>query len=454
MTTYDAVIVGAGPAGSTAARLLAERGASVLLLDKQRFPRDKPCGGGVTLRAAAVQDIDLSPVIERTIYGARFSLRLGGSFDRTYSKPLTYMTQRCRLDAHLAEQAAAAGADFHDGESLRSVDVLVGARHASRHELGNESEQPPESSEHTEVENASPKRRDVKRTPLPARPEALVGRAGQPRPVRVTTSHATYKAGVLIGADGANGVTARAAGLSPHSEEAVALEGNLPFSPDIPRDWREFVGLDLGGLAGGYGWVFPKGEHLNAGVGAWKYAAFTLRPKLTELCRRYGFDASRLENLRGHHLPLRTTRSPIARGPVALVGDAAGLIDPLSGEGIHMAFSSGKLAADNAMRYLAAETTSMAGYQKAVDTELQPELDVSRRLQELFHFAPPPYLALMHRNEKFWLFFCHLIRGELTYLDFVRMIGPLRIALDFFAGVAQRRREARVASLLPLIRGV
>ena len=200
--------------------------------------------------------------------------------------------------------------------------------------------------------------------------------------------------------------------------------------------------------------MFPKQEHLNLGVGAWKYAGFTLRPKLTELCRRYGFDPSRLENLRGHHLPLRTSRSPIASGPIALVGDAAGLIDPLSGEGIHMAFASGRLAAANAMRYLAGETTGMAGYERSVDAELQPELDISRRLQELFHFAPPPYLALMRRSEKFWLFFCHLIRGELTYIDFVRMIGPLRIALDFFASVAQRRRQARVRALVPLLRGV
>jgi geranylgeranyl reductase family protein len=431
MATYDAVVAGAGPAGSTAARLLAERGTSVLLLDKHRFPRDKPCGGGVTLRAAAVQDIDLLPVVERTIYGARFSLRLGDSFDRTYAKPLTYMTQRCRLDEHLAEKAAAAGADFHQGESLRSVQADGLA---------------------------------VEQTPPSARPEALEGPSGvmklplpnPPNPTAITirTSHGTYSARVLIGADGANGVTARASGLSPQFEEAVALEGNLPFTPDIPEDWREYVGIDLGGLAGGYGWVFPKQEHLNLGVGAWKYAGFTLRPKLTELCRRHGFDPSRLENLRGHHLPLRTSRSPIASGPIALVGDAAGLIDPLSGEGIHMAFASGRLAAANAMRYLAGETTSMAGYERSVDAELQPELDISRRLQELFHFAPPPYLALMRRSEKFWLFFCHLIRGELTYIDFVRMIGPLRIALDFFASVAQRRRQARVRALVPLLRGV
>lgn len=395
--TYDVIVAGAGPAGSTAARLLAGRGASVLLLDKHGFPRDKPCGGGVTLRAAAVQGVDLAPVVERTIYGARFSLLLGESFDRRYDQPLTYMTQRCRLDAYLAERAAEAGADFHDGEGVREIDVDGGG-------------------------------------------------------VRVATDRGTHTTRILIGADGANGATARAAGLRPRFAEAVALEGNVSFSPDIPVDWREYVGLDMGGLAGGYGWVFPKAEHLNVGVGAWKYAGFTLRPKLAELCARYGFDVSRLENLRGHHLPVRTSGSPIARGPVALAGDAAGLVDPLSGEGIHMAFASGRLAAEQALRCLSGEAESMQGYQRAVDTKLQPELDVSRRLQELFHIAPPPYLALMRRSEKFWRLFCHLLRGELTYLDFMRMIGPLRLAVDYFASVAQRRREARLAALMPLVR--
>src|SRR3990170_5272833 len=120
---YDAIVAGAGPAGSTAARILAREGASVLLLDRARFPRDKPCGGGVTLRAAACQDLDLSPVVERTVMGARFSLRLGKAFDRRYEGPLAYMTQRCRLDAFLAEAAVAAGATFQDGEPVRTVEV-------------------------------------------------------------------------------------------------------------------------------------------------------------------------------------------------------------------------------------------------------------------------------------------------------------------------------------------
>jgi flavin-dependent dehydrogenase len=204
-------------------------------------------------------------------------------------------------------------------------------------------------------------------------------------------------------------------------------------------------------MAGGYGWVFPKSDHLNVGVGAWKYAGFTLRPKLGELARRYGFDESRLENLRGHHLPVRVPGAAIGRGPVAVAGDAAGLVDPLSGEGIHMAFASGRLAADAALRVLAGEAVDMRVYEAAVDRELQPELTVSRQLQEIFNFAPPPYLAMMRRSEKFWRFFCHLIRGELTYLDFTRMIGPMHVAMDFFAGVAEKRRLARVRRGLRLI---
>lgn len=98
----------------------------------------------------------------------------------------------------------------------------------------------------------------------------------------------------------------------------------------------------------------------------------------------------------------------------------------------------------------------MTGYQAAVDAALQPELTASRRLQELFNFAPPPYLAMMRRSEAFWRFFCSLIRGDLTYLDFVRMIGPMGLAMEFFADVAQRRRMSRVRSGLRLMsaRGV
>lgn len=391
MATYDVIVVGAGPAGSTASRLLADRGARVLILDRHRFPRDKPCGGGVTLRAATVPGLDLTPVIEQTVYGARFLLRLGRTFDRRFDKPLTYMTQRSRLDEFLAGRAAEAGADFHDAEPVREIEAANSA-------------------------------------------------------ITVRTAADTYTATLLIGADGANGIVGKATGLRPDAEEAVAFEGNVPASNGSLDEWREYVGMDLGGTAGGYGWVFPKSDHLNVGVGAWKYAGFTLRPKLARLARRFGFDPAALENLRGHHLPVRRPGTPLARGGIAVVGDAAGLVDPLSGEGIHMAFASGRLASETALDVLAGKAADMAPYQSAVDRELQPELNVSRQLQELFNFAPAPYVAAMERSRVFWHFFCYLIRGDLTYLDFVRMMGPLRYAVDGFSAIARSRREAKVAA--------
>ena len=203
---YDAIVVGAGPAGSTAARTLAREGASVLLLDRARFPRDKPCGGGVTVRAASCQDVDLTPVVERTISGARFSLQLGPAFDRRYDEPLTYMTQRSRLDAHLVEAAVGAGATFRDGGSVRSVEVVAntdGRGGGSGSSLGGA--------------------------------------------VTVRTDGGSYTAGVLIGADGANGFVGRATGVRPLIEEAVALEGKVSYPNGVPAGWRDFIGLDLAG---------------------------------------------------------------------------------------------------------------------------------------------------------------------------------------------------------------
>jgi len=110
-----------------------------------------------------------------------------------------------------------------------------------------------------------------------------------------------------------------------------------------------------------------------------------------------------------------------------------------------MAFLSGRLAAEAVLQFLAGEAEDLSPYQRAVDRQLQPELTASRKLQELFHFAPPPYVAVIRRSERFWRFFCQLLRGERTYLDFLRIIGPLRLAVDFFAAWAKRRRLARLA---------
>ncbi|MFQ5878970.1 MAG: NAD(P)/FAD-dependent oxidoreductase, partial [Dehalococcoidia bacterium] len=225
MRRYDVIVVGAGPAGSVLAYHAAQDGADVLLLDRASFPRDKPCGGGVTVRAASYLPIDLAPVVEREVYNVRFTLRLGRSFVHCHPQPLTYMTQRRRLDAYLAQQAVQAGAEFRDGVAVRSVDV---------------------------------------------------GGDG----VMVRADGYVYHGRVVVGADGANGIVGRCTRVAPDLDMGVALEGNIPLTDGESRLWQRTLALDLGGLPGGYSWAFPKGDHLNVGVFGQRYYGPHLRRSL------------------------------------------------------------------------------------------------------------------------------------------------------------------------------
>jgi geranylgeranyl reductase family protein len=371
---YDLIVVGGGPGGSTAAREAAAAGARVLLLDRAAFPREKPCGGGVNLRAARLLPFDLSPVVERTITGVRFSLRLGGGFTRRYPGTLTYMTQRSRLDSFLVEQAVAAGAELREREPVRAVESN--------------------------------------------------GR------VTVRTRSGAYAGSVLIGADGANGVTARHSGLAGRRDLAVALEGNIRPHGGVPAQWRDTLALNLGGIPGGYGWLFPKEDHLNVGVGGWKYLAGSFRVHLDRLTRHYGYQPSAITDLRGHHLPVRRAGAPIARGRVMLVGDAAGLIDPLSGEGIYAAIASGRIAATHALAALDGRVPDLRGYEREVDCELGPELVVSSHLQDVFNLMPPAYVEILRRSDRLWHWLCRIIRGEETYATLKRRAGPFGLLID------------------------
>jgi geranylgeranyl reductase family protein len=386
--TYDLIVVGAGPAGSTLAREMALQGAHVLLLDRARFPRDKPCGGGVTLRAARLLPLDLTPVVERTVFRACVSLRCGPGFIRFYPEPLTYMTQRCRLDSFLAERAAEAGADFRDGVRVSAVEV--GANGAQ---------------------------------------------------VRIDGD--VLQGSVVAGADGAYGVVASALGLTPCAESAVALEGNLPCSEGVLERWSDLVALDLGGLPGGYGWVFPKSDHVNVGVGAWRYAAPALRGYLARLCRHLGFSEERLRGARGHLLPMRRPGAPIVSGPALLLGDAAGLVDPLSGEGIYSALLSARLAAPALQAYLAGQVLDLSGYERAVDREIMADLITSRRLQEIFHCTPAPYVAALRLSDYLWRSLCRIIRGDISYSHFRHRLGIVRPVLDGWSEVARRSNWRR-----------
>ncbi len=378
---WDAIVVGAGPGGSTAAYDMAAAGADVLLLDRARFPRDKPCGGGVLVSALRLLPYSLDPVTEQTITSFRVRYKRRREFEHHYHEPLAIMTQRSRLDAYMVERAVEAGAEFRDASAVRSIDGTT---------------------------------------------------------IRLANGDA-HEGQAIVAADGANGVVRRGLGL-PRLRGAVALEGNAARSEQpAGARWSDAVGLELGSMPGGYGWVFPKGDHCNVGLGGFPSAAPTLRDELSRYASGESFDGGSLTELRGHHLPLRDPDSALVRDRVAFVGDAAGLIDPLSGEGIGNAIRSGQLAAETALELVSGEASDMLAYRGRVEEEIEPELRVARQLQALFHQCPWPYVQLLRRSDRFWTAFCRIVRGESTYSQLQGRLGPGRVVVDAAASFAERR---------------
>jgi geranylgeranyl reductase family protein len=292
-------IVGAGPAGSTAAYHLATAGASVLLLDKATFPRDKPCGGGVTGRAARLLPFSIEPIVEDVVDRLECGLGYRHRFTRRARGPLAYMTQRRRLDHFLLQKAAEAGVEVQEGETVDTREL---------------------------------------------------------------------DARIVIGADGCNGSSAKQLGLADGVVHGVALEANYPHEPRYAGG----MVLEIAVIRGGYGWIFPKGDHVNVGVGGNGEEGPKLRAELRQMCESYGIDPDAARETRGYRLPLRLPGTRLARGRTAVIGDAAGLVDPFSGDGMYEAFLSARLVAHASLDVLAGRADSLDAYQAAVERRIAP----------------------------------------------------------------------------------
>jgi geranylgeranyl reductase family protein len=353
---YDVAVIGAGPAGSVTAIHLVRAGARVLLADRASFPRDKPCGGGLTLRAVRQLPIDVSPVIEHEVDRMEFRLAWRARFERRGRRgPFVLMTQRRRLDLYLVEQAVAAGAEFRDGVKVRlEAGTLPGG--------------------------------------LSLRVDGTV-----------------VEAHVVVGADGANGTSARVLGLGGPVTHGVAFEGNAPFEDR----YRGLAVIELGTIPGGYGWVFPKGDHVNVGVGGWEREGPRLREHLAELCRRHGIDEDGLVSVRGHRLPLRRGGFAPARGRALLVGDAAGLVDPLTGDGMYEAFVSARLAAEAVLDVLAGRAETVEAYVERLAQALGPLAGASWGAKLALDRFPRTTFALA-RAPLVWPVVERLVRGDIS----------------------------------------
>jgi len=354
-SSRDVVVVGAGPAGSAAAHYLAGAGFDVLLIDKAEFPRDKTCGDGLTPRALAVlDDMGLLEAVNRRGYRVEALEMIapgGGTADfsvPSFGQLPEYMLiiPRLILDDLIRARAVETGAAFEGGVEVTDVRVEAG-----------------------EVRVLGERRQE----------------------------QVAFKTRMAVVATGASLKLVKRIGLSPR--RPLTMLAARAYFEDL-QDLAPAVQVHFDGVPlPGYGWVFPlspSSANIGAGVippGAWRrphtvnsrraFTMFTQSPSL-----RTSLQASRqVGPIKGYPIRIDFDRSPTHADRVLLAGEAAGLANPLTGEGIDFALESGRMAAEHATAMLRQDDFSRArlsGYDRALRNRFQSIMVGSRRLGDVY----------------------------------------------------------------------
>jgi geranylgeranyl reductase family protein len=376
---YDVIIVGAGPAGSTAARYCGKEGLKTLLVEKERFPRYKPCGGFISPRVLGQLDFPIEGIIDSTVCEVRFTFKSKDPFSIASRDPIGYLVKRDSFDHLLCRKAQEAGAEFYEGRRV------VGFQ---------------QDSEGVDISMME----------------------GEPLRCRY-----------LVGADGARSIVRNSLfpGVTPKAGIAMAGEGCL--APGFQRR-SVSVRLDLGAVPSGYGWVFPKGKFASIGIGA-------LRPsKETKLRNRFEHFVESMNKTMGVRMkkacfhPLPTFYGddlPRAKGRVLLVGDAANLADPLTGEGIYYAVRSGKMAAEAIVAAIKHEPGKIKPYLGSLKRLLMRDLGVALKLANAIYRVPRLAYTVLKSSRNLGFLYVHLLCGKALYSDFSReMVGGIKGRLE------------------------
>ncbi len=340
------MVVGAGPAGSTAANVCAKAGLDVLLLDKAVFPRVKPCGGGLsvrTLRLLETIGVDLpASVVERKILGFKLVGPDLHPINIRANSSLGCTVIRSKFDHFLAQKAIDAGVRFLDGHRVSNVEW---------------------------AENW----------------------------IACHTKQGEFRGKILIGADGVGGRVARAAGLrGPLKPEftGVAVEVDVP----IPKKELEqkinpnVLALYFLNIPLGYFWAFPRRAGLSLGLGGVASQLHGLPGKLRIFARWYarqtGIRIPPLQKIVGHPLPATGFERPLVANRLLLVGDAAGFVDVFSGQGLCYAVESGILAGRTTTKAINKQNFSekaLGEYTKVAQRRFGEELRFSRSVAMTVH---------------------------------------------------------------------
>ncbi|MEV0097221.1 geranylgeranyl reductase family protein [Streptomyces sp. NPDC050738] len=376
LSVWDVVVVGAGPAGASAAHAAAVAGRRVLLLEKAELPRYKTCGGGIIgpSRDSLPPGFEL-PLRDR-VHAVTFSMN--GKLTRTRrSKQMLFgLINRPEFDQGLVESAQKAGAELRTGVTVSRVE-----QHGS----------------------AVPDRRTV----------AVVLSDGE-----------TVLARAVVGADGSASRIGAHVGVKMDQVD-LGLEAEIPVPPTVAEDWAGRVLIDWGPIPGSYGWVFPKGDTLTVGVISARGEGAATKRYMEDFVARLGLAGFEPAVSSGHLTRCRSDDSPLSRGRVLVCGDAAGLLEPWTREGISFALRSGRLAGEWAVRVAESHDAVDArrqalNYAFAVKAGLGVEMAVGRRMLAAFERRPMLLHLAITGLRPAWNAFAGITRGSTSLAELVR----------------------------------
>ncbi len=371
---YTAIVIGAGPAGSTAARSLAQTDFPVLLIEKEVMPRIKPCGGALTHRALSLLPRGFEAQIKESPKQWTFQGAHGSPVTLERNEPYCHIVERRYFDQFLATASEAAGAQVHDGEAVLGVEM-------------------------------------------------------DDQGAVVITASSRYQADYVIAADGARGPTAKAVGFA-RPRMGAAMEAEVSVSPTLYQRYQGRVEIHIGQYPWGYAWVIPRNSMLNIGVGSFRARQFPLKDRFFAFCQDILGD-SPVAPL-AHPLPYRLTFADPVRERVLFCGDAAGYMDAFSAEGIYSALRSGGLAAQ-AVANAAQGHAPLTSYRDRLYQEFWPSLKSAVKMGLIFYPLAAFWSDLFRNNQALLSDYLDVAQGHISYHVLTRHAEHLLMSRRIFS---------------------